>query len=400
MSIQASDGLLRFREARFKAAEFGDGVMGAGSAELDFAPASVIVQRLQAVIERGELGYALPSDLLELFEATSSWHERTMSWRPRLESLAAAPDITTAFSFVLMSLARSDGPVLVPRPGYPKLRRVASELGFEVLEYGVRRTRTGHAYAVDEIEEHLRSKRRGLVVLLHPHNPTGHLARKAELEELGRIVDRYGSLVFSDEIHAPLWLGAQPHVPYASASDVTRQHTVTALSSSKAWGLSGARVTQIVLPDGAVGTRAREGSMLSLLESSVSALGVQASIAAYEDGDPWLAELRTRLRANRDLITAFAAESTVISDYVPPGSSFLAWMSLAMDPISGTAADFLQRQARLGVLGATEFGSSSTAWFRLNFGTTPEAVERFLSLIARAGTTNDDALTHPDHHQE
>lgn len=150
--------------------------------------------------------------------------------------------------------------------------------------------------------------------------------------------------------------------------------------------------------------RARESSLLSFLEGSVSALGVQASIAAYECGDPWLDALRARLRGNRDLVTAFAAESPVISDYVPPGASFLAWMSLAMDPVSETAAKLLQRQARLGVLGAEEFGSSCTTWFRLNFGSTPEAVKRYLSLIANAITTNDDARRapllqpHPGHH--
>lgn len=401
---QAGDDLLRFREARLKAKEFGDGVVGAGSAELDYAPASVISRRLRGAIDRGDLGYALPRDLFDLSEATASWYERAMAWRPKLESLAVAPDITSAFAFVLMSMARSDGPVLVPRPGYTKLRRVASELGFEVLEYAVRRTRDGHAYALDEIEEHLRARRRGVLVLIHPHNPTGHLAKKAELEALGRIVERHGALVFSDEVHAPLWLEDEPHMPYASSSGAARQHTVMALSSSKAWGLSGVRVTQLVLPDGALGTRAREGSLLSLLEGSVSSLGVQASIVAYEYGNPWLAALRARLRDNRDRLTAFAAESPVISDYVPPGSSFLAWMSLAMDLSSETAAQLLQRRARLGVLGAEEFGSSSTTWFRLNFGSTPEKVEQYMSLIAHMATSDNDARrtplsqSHPDHH--
>ena len=387
---RARDDLLCFRPARLKATEFGDGVLGAGSAEIDFAPPSAISQRLRAVINRGDLGYALPRDLIDLSEATSSWHEHHMAWRPKPENLVVAPDITSAFAFVLMSSARPAGPVLVPRPGYPKLRRVASELGFEVLEYAVHRTPDGHAYALDEIEEHLRGRRRGLVVLLHPHNPTGHLAQVAEMEAIGRIVERHGALVFSDEVHAPLWLEDEPHVPYASSSSAARQHTVTALSSSKAWGLSGARVTQLVLPDGATGIWARESSLLSFLEGSVSALGVQAAIAAYEHGDPWLAALRSRLRENRDLITSFAA-GAVISDYVPPGSSFLAWMSLTKDTTPETTAQFLQRRARLGVLGAEEFGSSCTTWFRLNFGSTPEVIERCLSLIAYAATINEDA---------
>lgn len=394
-SIHPSYSLLRFQQSRLKNAEFGADVVGAGSAELDFAPAPAITQHLKSIVTRGELGYALPRDFFDLFEATSNWHKQTMLWRLQPENLVAAPDITTAFSFVLMTLICPGAPVLVPCPGYPKLRHIAVELGFEVLEYGVRRTPTGYTYALDEIEEHLRGRKQGLVVLLHPHNPTGYLAQKAELEELGKIVDRYGALVFSDEIHAPLWLDNHPHVPYVSVSDVTQQHTVTALSSSKAWGLSGVRVTQIALPDGEVGKRAKRGA-LSLLGSSVSALGVQASIAAYKESDSWLAELRTRLRANRALITSFAAESTLISDFVPPGSSFLAWIKLGIETGAETASEFLQHRARLGVLGAAEFGSLSTAWFRLNFGSNLETVRRCLSLIARMGNINHDVLTYSD----
>lgn len=389
-SRQMGESFLRFRKARLKSSEFDNDLIGAGSAELDFAPATVISQRLQGIIARGDLGYALPSDFVALSEAASSWYARNMSWRPRPENFVSAPDITTAFAFILMTLIQPNVPVLVPCPGYSKLRNIAMELGFEVLEYSVRRTSSGYEYAIDEIEESLSGRYGGLFVLIHPHNPTGYLAQRTELRALERIMDRHGMLVFSDEIHSPLWLGDKPHIPYASISEVAQSHTITALSSSKAWGLSGVRVTQLALPDSAMGICVKSGSRLPLLEGSVSALGIYASIVAYENGDSWLDALRTRLRKNRDLVTAFATEAAVIKDYVPPDSSFLAWMSLAMDESSETAAQFLQRRAKLGVLGSAEFGSSSSSWFRLNFGSSPEIVNECLSLIEHAGNANDD----------
>lgn len=392
-SVVGSSGetLLISRPARLKTQEFGCGVLGAGAAELDYAPAQEISERLRKIVDSGELGYALPSDLVDLKQSTSAWHERSMGWSPRPENFVATPDITSAFSYFLLTLAPLDGPVLVPSPGYSKLKQVALELGFEVLNYTVQRSSNGYAYSLDQISEHLRTSRRGVLVLLHPHNPTGYLAQKAELEMIARIVDEFGAIVFSDEIHGPLWLEDEPHLPYAASSDIAREHTVTAVSSSKAWGLSGARVTQLAFPSGEMARRVQAGRQQAFIEGAVGALGVQASIAAYDRGGDWLEALRSRLRSNREVVTKFAAESPIICNYIQPQSSFLAWMELKMDAKSESAAQLLRDRSRLGVLGAEEFDWPQASYFRLNFGSPPVMVEQCLSLISSAAATNEDA---------
>ena len=60
-----------------------------------------------------------------------------------------------------------------------------------------------------------------------------------EMLAIAAVVDRYGGRVFSDEIHAPLVFAGARHVPYASLSPVTAEHTLTATSASKAWNLPG-----------------------------------------------------------------------------------------------------------------------------------------------------------------
>ncbi|PWJ64018.1 aminotransferase class I/II-fold pyridoxal phosphate-dependent enzyme [Rathayibacter iranicus] len=381
--------LLRFRPARLKASEFEHGVLGAGSAELDYAPAQEISERLGSIVRRGQLGYALPEDLVELKHAAASWHRRTLSWAPQPEDFIAAPDIASAFAYFLLTMASADSRVLVPNPGYPKLKRVASALGFETLNYSVDRIQGGYAYSLSDIETHLRENRGCVVVLLHPHIPTGHLASKAELEKLATVVDKYRATVFSDEVHAPLWLEDEPHLPYAASSNLARQHTTTAVSTSKTWGVSGARVTQLIVPTDRRARHEQEKARRVLLEGAVTALGVQASIVAYDQGGPWLEALRARLRANRELVDRFVDQSSVIGDYVPPRSSFVAWMELAVNTSHESAAQLLLRRSRLGVLGAADFDSPRAGFFRLNFGSAPDVVERCLSLIADAGSEED-----------
>ena len=74
-------------------------------------------------------------------------------------------------------------------------------------------------------------------VLCNPHNPTGTVADRAELEAIAEIVERHGGRVFADEIHAPLRFDGRPFIPYASVSEATAAHTITGTSASKAWNI-------------------------------------------------------------------------------------------------------------------------------------------------------------------
>ena len=101
-------------------------------------------------------------------------------------------------------------------------------------------------------------------------------------------MDRYGGRVFSDEIHAPLVFAGARHVPYASLSPVTAEHTLTATSASKAWNLPGLKCAQVVLSNDA--DRDTWAGIGPLAEHGAATLGVIANTAAYENGGPWLAD--------------------------------------------------------------------------------------------------------------
>ena len=83
-------------------------------------------------------------------------------------------------------------------------------------------------------------------VLCNQHNPTGQAYTRAELERITEIIERNGTLVFSDEIHAPLtYIGFQ-HIPYTSTSEAAARHTLTATSQTKAFNTPGLKCTQLI----------------------------------------------------------------------------------------------------------------------------------------------------------
>ena len=83
--------------------------------------------------------------------------------------------------------------------------------------------------------------RRGgyLLVLCNPCNPVGRVYTRPELAARGRGRRRQRRAGFADEIHAPLIYPGGTHIPYASISEQTAEHTVTATAASKGWNLPG-----------------------------------------------------------------------------------------------------------------------------------------------------------------
>ena len=80
-----------------------------------------------------------------------------------------------------------------------------------------------------------------MLLLCHPHNPTGHVFGKAELEQLATVAGRFDLAVVSDEIHADLTYPPHVHVPFESLDHEVSARAVTVTSASKAFNLAGLR---------------------------------------------------------------------------------------------------------------------------------------------------------------
>ena len=126
-----------------------------------------------------------------------------------------------------------------------------------------------------------------------------------ELAALAEVVERHGGRVIADEVHAPLVYPGHHHVPYASVSDVTAAHTVTVTSASKGWNIPGLRCAQVIATNRSDAARWR--TLPTFAVPGPTPLGVAASVAAYRDGGPWLAELLPYLEANRRVVGAVLA---------------------------------------------------------------------------------------------
>jgi len=218
------------------------------------------------------------------------------------------------------------------------------------------------------------------LLLTQPHNPLGHVHTRVELEGIRDVVVRHSARVISDEIHAPLVLTGAEHVPYLSL-DGTADHAVAVLAASKAFNTPGLRCAQIVTADPA--TRDRLLAEPMARNDSWSPLGEIAAIAAYADGDAWLAALVERLGRQHTLLGELLVDHLPEARMRPLEATFLAWLDLRRYGHDDPGAVALDK-GRVHVEAGHRYQRGLAGHVRVNIATSPERLTEVVRRLASA----------------
>ena len=111
-------------------------------------------------------------------------------------------------------------------------------------------------------------------------------------------------------------------------------------------------------------------------------LGVLATVAAFNDGGPWLADVLETLDHNRRLLGDLLGKLLPEVRYRQPQAGFLAWLDFRALGWGDDPTAHLLAAARVALNAGHRYGPSGNGFARLNFGCAPETLTEALSRIA------------------
>ncbi len=138
-----------------------------------------------------------------------------------------------------------------------------------------------------DFEEKASNDKVKISILCNPHNPVGRVWRISELQRLGDICLKYNVLVLVDEIHRDLVYTGHRHIPFASICESFLMNSITCTASSKTFNLAGLKTSNIIVANEQY--RLKINRSLNVNEViEPNAFGIEALIAAYNEGEDWL----------------------------------------------------------------------------------------------------------------
>ncbi len=311
------------------------------------------------------LSYAPPEGGAPLRAAIAAFHDTDP------DTVIATAGASEALSILFCLGARPGANIILPDPGYPAYAAVAQAWGLSTRAYRLDRE-AGFAQRADAILAQVDADT-SLVILNTPHNPTGAVMPRTQIEALAAALAERGVPLLVDEVYHPLYLAASQR----SAAGIS--NVIVTSDLSKALSLPGLRTGWLI--DADADRRARIIDARSYFTISSSPLLERLATHALRHSDAILSRLRSVAQSNIVQLDALVAGSKGRLAWARPdgGTTAFPWLADGRD-----SRPLCETLAAQGVLLAPGDCFGHPMHMRLGFAQQAEGFDTAISRIADA----------------
>ncbi len=367
-----------------------DGELPMWVADMDFPTAPPVREAIERRAAHGVFGYTDVPD--SWYQAYADWWARRHRFGMEKEWLVFCTGVVPAVSSVIRKLTTPAEKVLLQTPVYNILFHSILNNGRQVLENRLAYREGQYRIDFADLERKLADPQTTLMLLCNPHNPTGNLWDQETLARIGELCSRFDVTVLSDEIHCDLTEPGSSYVPFASASALCRENSVTCIAPTKAFNLAGLQTAAVMIPNPVLRHKVRRALNTDEV-AEPNAFAVDAAVAAFTKGAAWLDALRAYISGNKKRAAAFIEEELPQIRVVPSQATYLLWLDISgISEHAGEAADYLRARTGLYLSAGEQFGGNGGGFLRMNMACPRALAEDGLQRLKKGMTAYAEAL--------
>lgn len=334
-------------------------------ADMDFQTAPEIKTTLADKVAKGIFGYSIIPD--NYYQAVADWWRKRHGFAVQTDWILFCSGVVPAISSTVRRMTNPGEQVLVQAPVYNIFynsiinngrRQISSDLVYENGQYHI---------DFDNLEAKLADPLTTMMILCNPANPVGKVWSRETLQQIGELCLKHHVLVLSDEIHCDIVTDPTvKYTPFASISSDLANNSITCVSPTKTFNLAGIQTSSMIIPNPAIRERIDRGiNNDEIAEPNIFA--IDAAVAAFTKGEPWLNELLKQLAANKRSVTTFLnhelSEVTVASG----AATYLMWLDVsAVTDDSVALCHFIRQETGLFLSDGVEYGGNGNLFVRMN----------------------------------
>lgn len=359
------------------------GVLPLWVADMDFKVSSYIEDALVRQARHAIYGYTESGTAY--FEAVQQWLAAHHGWQVQPDWLQKTPGVVFAIAVAVKACTQPGDVVLIQQPVYYPFSEVIVDNGRRLVSSDLVLDEAAGHYGIDfaDFERKIVENHVKLFLLCSPHNPVGRVWSREELLQVGRICQRHGVTVFSDEIHADfVWQGK--HQVFAAADPAFAAFTITATAPSKTFNIAGLQVSNIFIADDALRAKFRQAYNASGY-SQLNAAGLIAAEAAYRDGETWYNAVKAYIVDNIAYMREFIATRLPRLRMIEPEGTYLVWVDFRRLGLDNDALeDLVLHKANLWLDSGAIFGPVGEGFQRFNIACPRATLTKALEQLEQA----------------
>ncbi len=369
---------LEFRERLFGTNE----VIPLWVADMDFKTPKEVAEAIRKRAEHPLYGYTSRDE--EFYQTIVNWQKKRHLWHVARDWVEFMPGVVPTLIMAVQAFTDEGDKVVIQPPVYPPFFEVIKDHGRIIAENPLMNTKKGYRIDFEHLEKITSAPEVKMLILCHPHNPVGRVWNREELEKLGSICLRNDVLIVSDEIHADLVHGDQPHVPLASISTELAENSITCMAPSKTFNIAGLNTSYIIVPNEKI-RRAMQIKLQAYHLFTGNMFGAEALKAAYKYGEPWLEALLEYIKGNVEFVLDFVEQNMPEIEIHKPEATYLMWLDFSAWGLSDAKLrKFLIDQAGIGLNYGPTFGSQGKGFHRLNVASSRKVIEKAMTQLLEA----------------
>ncbi len=329
-------------------------------ADMQFAAPPAVIDAMQARLAHPIFGYTGHFDDT-LFHAFNRWCETRYGWSVVREHLQLSLGVIPALYTIVDLVCQPGDKVVTLSPAYGYFSKAANRNGVKLVTSRLSMDDWYPRIDFDDFAAKVRDPRVRLFFLCHPHNPTGCAWSADELIKLADLCHDNDVLIVSDEVHCDLLRQGGVHQPLSKLRP-NDTNIVTCMAPSKTFNLAGLMTAMVLIPDERLRRAWRDSHY-----PFVNPLGLAAAVGAYDNGGPWLDELRDYLDANLVALDELLRTNLPLARFRIPDATYLAWIDLsAYFPEGCNLTQFFLARCGVVLEGGDMFIENGQGAIRLN----------------------------------
>lgn len=345
----------------------------------DFDTPAHIKQAAKDALDQGLVHYTSNYGIPELREAIADKlrADNNLAVDPVTEVIVTVGTIEAILIALLATLDPGDE-ILIPDPAWTSYQHCIRMIEANPVSIPLREE-NGFKPSIEDLEAHLTPRTKAMLIS-SPHNPTGVVLSKGELEQLADFARQKDLLVLSDEIYEKLVYDEAKHYSIGSFPGM-KERTITINGFSKAYSMTGWRLGYVAASKELINAMIRVHQYCTVCATSFAQKGaVQALRGPQEPMYAMIKEFDRR----RLMVLDYLSQIPEVTCIRPQGAFYMFPSIKNFGVPSADLAKYLLYEANVALTAGVFFGQYGEDYIRISYANSYENMELGMQRMVEA----------------